>query len=176
VLVAPSRIVPAAPAPLASIRAQVAEDWANKQASDRAQAVANAIAAKASRGVPLAKAVAEAGTALPPVREVGARRLELAQMGANVPAPIRMLFNLSSGKSRMVADPQQRGFSVVKVNRIIPGNALTQPALIGRVQNEFQEAVAEEYALQFIAAIRAAVGVRRNESAIAAAKRRIAGS
>ncbi|MBA3512097.1 peptidylprolyl isomerase [Sphingomonas sp.] len=176
VLVAPSRIAPAAPAPLASIRARVAEDWINQQAADRARAVANTIAAKAARGVPLAKAVAEAGVSLPLVRPVAARRLDLSQMGANVPAPVRMLFSLGAGKSRVVADPQQRGFSVVKVNRIVPGNALNQPALIGRVQNEFQEAVAEEYAGQFLAAVRAAVGVRRNEGAIAATKQRISGS
>ena len=60
----------------------------------------------------------------------------------------------------MVADPQQRGFSIVKVNQIIPGNALTQPALIGRVQSEFQQAISEEYARQFLAAVREAVGVR----------------
>ncbi|HEU4705438.1 MAG TPA: hypothetical protein VFS45_07030, partial [Sphingomicrobium sp.] len=175
VLVAPARIVPAAPAPLASIRDRVAEDWVNKQASDRARAVAAGIATKAGLGVPLAKAVAEAGVPLPPVRPVAARRLDMAQMGANVPAPVRMLFNLGAGKSRLVADPQQRGFSVVKVNRIVPGNALSQPALIGRMQNEFQEAVADEYAREFLAAIRAAVEVKRNEKAIAATKARISG-
>jgi peptidyl-prolyl cis-trans isomerase D len=176
VLVAPARIVAAAPAPLASIRSQVAEDWINQQAANRARAVASAIAAKAALGVPLAKAVAEAGIALPPVRPVAARRLDLSQLGDKVPAAIRMLFSLGAGKSRMVADPQQRGYSIVKVNRIIPGNALTQPALIGRVQSEFQQAVSEEYARQFLAAVREAVGVRRNESAIAATRKRISGS
>ena len=176
VMVHPSRIVPAAPAPLASIRAQVAEDWTAKQASDRARAVAATINAKAGRGVPLARAVAEAGVALPPVREVGARRLDLSQMGQNVPPPIRMLFTLGAGKSQIVADPEQRGFSVVKVNRIVPGNALTQPALIGRVQNEFQEPISDEYARQFLAAVRAAMGARRNEEAIAESKKRISGS
>ena len=175
VLVAPSRIVPATPAPLATIRAQVAEDWTGQQASERARAIANAIAAKAAQGVPLAKAVADAGVPLPPVRPVAARRLELSAMGANVPATVRMLFSLGAGKSRIVADPQQRGFSVVKVNRIVPGNALTQPALIGRVQNEFQDAVADEYAREFLAAVREAVGVRRNDSAIGATKKRISG-
>ena len=176
VLVAPSRIVAAAPAPMASIRDQVAEDWINQRASERARAVATAIAGKAARGVPLAKAVAEAGVSLPPVRPVAARRLDMSQMGANVPAPVRMLFSLGAGKSRIVADPQQRGYSVVKVNRIVPGNALNQPALIGQVQNEFQEAVADEYARQFLSAVRAAVGARRNEKAIAATKARITGS
>ena len=176
VLVAPSRIVAAAPAPMASIRDQVAEDWINQRASERARAVATAIAGKAARGVPLAKAVAEAGVSLPPVRPVAARRLDMSQMGANVPAPVRMLFSLGAGKSRIVADPQQRGYSVVKVNKIVPGNALNQPALIGQVQNEFQEAVADEYARQFLSAVRAAVGARRNEKAIAATKARITGS
>ena len=176
VLVAPARIVAAAPAPLASIRARVAEDWINRQASARAQAIANAIAAKAARGVPLAQAVAEAGVPLPPVRPVAARRLDLSQLGDKVPAPIRMLFSLGAGKSRIVADPQQRGFSIVKVSRIVPGNALSQPALIGRVQSEFQQAVSEEYARQFLAAARETTGVRRNEGAIAATKKRISGS
>ena len=176
VLVAPARIVPAAAAPLANVRAQVAEDWVNQQASDRARAAASAIAAKAARGVPLSKAVAEAGTALPPVRQIGTRRMDMSQMGANVPAAVRMLFTLGSGKSRLVADPQQRGFSVVKVNRIVPGNALLQPGLIGRVQNEFQDAVVEEYARQFMGAVRQSLGVKRNEAAIAATKKRISGS
>lgn len=174
-LVAPSRIVPAAPAPLASIRARVAEDWIGERAAGKARAIADAIAAKAALGMPLAKAVAGAGVALPPVQPVAARRIDMSQMGDNVPAPLRMLFSLGAGKSRIVADPQGRGFSVVKVNRIMPGNALNQPALIGRVQSEFQEAVAEEYARQFLAAVRSAVGVRRNEKAIAATKARISG-
>ena len=112
VLVAPSRIVPATPAPLATIRDRVARGL-DQPAGDRSarQAVANAIAAKAARGVPLAKAVAEAGVALPPVQPVGARRLAARPNWApNVPAPLRMLFTLGAGKSRMVADPQQRGF------------------------------------------------------------------
>ena len=176
VLVAPARVVAAAPAPFATVRARVAEDWVNRQAFERARAVATAIAAKIARGIPLAKAVAEAGIPLPPVRPVGARRLQLSELGDKVPAAIRMLFTLGAGRSRMVPDPQQRGFSIVKVNRIVPGNALNQPALIGRVQNEFQQAITEEYARQFIAAIRATVGSRRNESAIAAAKKRIIGS
>ena len=72
-------------------------------------------------------------------------------------------------------EAQSRGYSIVKVTRIVPGNALTLPALIGRVQSEFQEALAEEYARQFLTAIRAELGVKRNEEAIADAKKRITG-
>jgi peptidyl-prolyl cis-trans isomerase D len=176
VMVAPDRVVPASPAPLASIRAQVAADWTTRQASQRAQAAGTAIAAKAARGMSLADAVRQAGVTLPAVQQVAGRRLDLSQMGNQVPAPLRMLFVLGQGKSRMVADPEGRGFSVVKTTRIVPGNALTQPALIGRVQSDFQGALSEEYARQFLAAIRASVGVERNEAAIAASRKRIIGS
>lgn len=176
VLVAPSQVVAAAPAPLQDVRDKVAEGWINQQALARAKAIATAIAAKTGRGMPLAQAVKEAGVTLPPSRPVEMRRIEMTEMGTNVPAQLRMLFTLGEGKSRMVADPQSRGFSVVRVNKITPGNALTQPGLIGRVQSEFQQAIAEEYARQFLAAIRAELGVKRNEEAIAATKKRISGT
>ena len=86
-----------------------------------------------------------------------------------------MLFSLGEGKSRMVADPQGQGFFVVKVNRIVPGNALNQPRLIAEVQNQFSEPLAQEYAEQFLAAVRQSVGIKRNEPVIAATRERITG-
>lgn len=176
VLVAPAQIVPASPAPLADIRGRVREDWIAREALKRARTVANTIATKASRNIALPQAVREVGAPLPPVRGVGSRRIELSQPGTNVPAPVRMLFNLSQGKSRVVPDPQGRGFFVVRVNRIVPGNALSEPGLIGRVQTAFQDAVTEEYAAQFLGAARKSVGVERNGKAIEATKRRITGN
>jgi peptidyl-prolyl cis-trans isomerase D len=176
VLVAPAQVVPAAPAPLASIRDRVAADWIAGQAAQRAKAIATSINAKVARGMPLAQAVKEAGTSLPAVRQVAARRIQLAQANGAVPAAMRALFDVAQGKSRLVADPQGRGYSVVKVNKVVPGNALTSPALISQVATEFQQPWTEEYAREFMAALRASVGVRRNESAIAATKKRISGS
>lgn len=176
VLVAPAQVVPAASAPLAGIREQVATDWIAFQAAARARAVAAAIAGKAARNVPLARAVAEAGASLPPARPIRMRRLELAQARGQVPAPVRMLFNLGSGKSRMVADPSGEGFYVVKLNKITPGNALAQPGLINQVQRDFARGAVQEYAQQFVAAMRQAVGVKRNEEAIAANRKQVFGN
>jgi peptidyl-prolyl cis-trans isomerase D len=125
--------------------------------------------------MPLSQALREAGTTLPPVRPIQQRRLELSQMGDRVPAPVRIMFSLGEGKSRMVADPQGRAFFVVKVDKITPGNALLQPTLISQVQNEFQTTLAQEYARQFVEAMRAEVTVRRKDSAIAAARKRLTG-
>ena len=107
---------------------------------------------------------------------VNARRIQLTQFQGNVPPPLSMLFSLGQGKSRMVAGGQGEGFYVVKVNRIIPGNALGQPALITRTQQQMQDALSQEYGAQFLSAMRQAVGVKRNDKAVAAAKARITGS
>ena len=78
---------------------------------------------------------------LPPAQPIAARRIQIATAKGQVPPAMRMLFTLGQGKSRMVADPQGRGFFVVKVNKIIPGNALLQPSLIGQMQSELQQSV-----------------------------------
>ena len=174
-LVGVDGIIAAAPAPLASIRPQVAADWKAKQARDRARVAASGIAAKVARGTPMAQAVAAAGARIPPPQTLSKRRIELSSAGGNVPPALGMMFSLAQGRSRMVADPQGLGFIVVKVTRIVPGNANLQPTLISRTQTDFQQTAGTEYAEQLARAIQGEVGVKRDEAAIAAAKRRITG-
>jgi peptidyl-prolyl cis-trans isomerase D len=176
VMVSPGQVVSAAPAPLASIRQQVASDWINERAFQRARAAATAIAARASQGASLADAVKQAGVALPPVRPIAARRIQIANANGQVPPPLRLLFTLVAGKSQVARDQQGRGFYVVKVTKIVPGNAMLQPALISQMQTELQQSVSEDYARQFLAAIRTDVKVKRNPSAIQAMKSRLASS
>ena len=172
-MISPAQIVAAAPAPFAQVRERVMNDWVDSKALERARTIATQIEAKVQRGTPLAQAMKESGASLPPVQPLAARRIQIATAQGPVPAPIKMLFSLGEGKSRMFPDPQGRGFFIVRVDKIIPGNALLQPALIGRMQNELQEGVSQEYAQQFLAAMRKDVGVERNESAIQALKTRI---
>ena len=172
-MVSPGQVVHAAPAPLAQVRDQVANDWITAKASDTARGIAAQIEAKVEQGTPLAQAVKESGAPLPPVQPIAARRIQIANAQGNVPPALRILFTLGQGKSRMTPDPQGRGFVIVKVNKIVPGNALLAPTLIGRMQNEMQQAVSEDYAHQFLAAIRKEIGSKRNDSAIQALKSRM---
>jgi len=173
VLVAPARIIAAAPAPLASIREKVTEDWIANQASQRAQQLAQNIANKAGT-VGLTEAAK--GSAQVRVEPVSARRIQLSQFQGNVPAPLAMLFSLGQGKARMVAGGQGEGFYVVKVNKVIPGNALNQPSIIGQTQQQMSDPLSQEYGQQFLNAMRGMIGVKRNEKAIQAAKTRISGT
>ncbi len=172
-LVSPAQVVAAAPAPFATIRAQVETDWVNGQAFQRARDTANRIAARASQGVSLAQAVKESGVALPATKPIAARRIQIAEANGQIAAPMQLLFSLMQGKSKAIADAQARGFFVVKVNKITPGNALLQPGLISRMQNELQDALSQDYAQEFVAAVRADMKARRNEDAIKALKARI---
>ena len=175
-LVGLGRVVGAAPAPLAQIQQRVAADWVAKQASDRARNVAAGIAAKVARGTPLAVAAKQAGAGVSPVQPFGARRLQLSEVPPAIAAPMRILFSLSAGKSRMVAAPQGAGYFVVRAVSVTPGNAATQPGLISQVQQSFQEPASQEIAEQFLAAVRKDVGVKRNEKAINAARTRLTSS
>ena len=175
-MVSPGQVVSAAPAPIATVHDQVATDWINSKALDRARAVANQIEAKVQHGTPLAQALKESGVPLPPVQPLAARRIQIASAQTPIPAALKMLFSIGEGKSLMAPDPQGRGFFIVKVDKITPGNAMAQPALIGQMQNELQQGVSEDYARQFLAAMRKQLGVKRNDSAIQSMKSRLAAS
>jgi peptidyl-prolyl cis-trans isomerase D len=175
-VVSPGQVVPAAPAPLASIRDQVASDWVNDQAMQRARAAATQIATKASGNVSLADAMKSVGVALPPAQPVAARRIQIADAQGNVPPALRILFTTGAGKSRMAPNPQGGGFFVVKTDKITPGNALLSPGLIGQVQGELSQAASQDYAQQFVADLKREMKAKRNDSAIQAFKTRLVNS
>ena len=175
-MVSPGEVVRAAPAPFATVHDQLANDWINAKALDRARAVATQIESKVQRGMSLAQAMKESGAPLPPVQPLAAQRIQLATAQGPIPVPIKMLFSLGPDKSVMTPDPQGHGFFIVKVTKIVPGNALTRPALVQQMQSELQQSVSDDYGRQFLAAMREEIGTKRNESAIQAMKARLANS
>jgi len=172
VVVSASQVVAAAPAPFASIRERIATDWIAGQAIIKAKAAASAIAAKASHGLSLADAVKQSGLNLP-VRPLVARRLQIAQANPEAVPALRALFSMTVGKSQMAPDSKGRGFFVVKTNKIIAGNPLMAVGVIAQMRNELQQTMSDDYARQFVSAIREDIKVRRNEEAIRAVKQQI---
>jgi peptidyl-prolyl cis-trans isomerase D len=167
-VVSPGQVVAAAPAPLASIRDQVSNDWINDQATQRARAASTQIAAKANGSISLAEAMKGIGAALPPVQPIAARRLQIADAQGNIPAPLKILFTVGAGKSRLEPNPQGGGFFIVKVNKVTPGNALLSPSLITQMQGELSQAMSQDYAAQFVADLKRQMKAKRNDSAIQA--------
>jgi peptidyl-prolyl cis-trans isomerase D len=65
---------------------------------------------------------------------------------------------------------------VVKVNKITPGNAITAPTLIAQVQGELGKAASQDYAEEFLNAVKRQLKVKRNNSAIEAFRTRLTSS
>nr|NUR36696.1 hypothetical protein [Sphingomonas sp.] len=172
-VVSPGQVTPAAPAPLAAIRAQVANDWINDQAMQRARAAATQIAAKATGNVSLADAIKAVGVNLPAARPIAARRIQITDQQGNTPPALKILFSTGAGSSRMAPNPQGGGFFVVKVDKIIPGNAMAQPTLIGQVTSQLSQAASQDYAQEFLADLKRDMKAKRNESAIEAFRARL---
>ncbi|WP_265570555.1 peptidylprolyl isomerase [Sphingomicrobium nitratireducens] len=178
-MVVPEDVVEAAPAPLAEIRDQVAKDWTIDEAMKRARTIALKIQKRVAGGASPADAVAavekEEGISLPPTDTITLRRIQLTQMGEQVPPPVQMLFNLAEGKSQLAADPEGRGIFIVKAAKVTPGNALTSPGLVTQTAESFRQPLASEIGQQLLAAMKKDVGTTRNEKAIAATRSRIIG-
>ena len=172
-VVSPGQVVPASPAPLASIAAQVTSDWINDQATKRAEAAAKQIAARANGNVSVAEAMKSVGVALPPSRPIQARRIQIADAQGKVPAAMKILFTVGAGKASMAPNPQGGGYFVVKTTKVTPGNALMSPGLIGQVQGELSQAASQDYADQFIADMKREMKAKRNQEAIEAFRARL---
>lgn len=170
------RIIASAPKPLAQIRQQVMADFQIDRASKAARKIADAIAAKANQGTPLATAISGAGVSLPGLKPIGARRIDIAKAQQKVPPPLALLFSIPAHQAKVLEAESKQGWYVIWLDKIIPGNVNSEPGLIQATQAELARAVGEEYVQQFAAAIKADIGVKKNDSAIAALKRSLTGA
>ncbi len=166
-------ITPAAPPPLAAIREQVITDIQLSKGAKAAKAAAEKIQAQMEKGVSPQAALASLGVALPPVDMVDKARMEVQAQGPNAPKPEVLLFAMAKGKVRLLAAPRNRGWYVVTVNEVIPGQVSpTDPRLAG-LQQSLQAGFGGEYTDQLSAAMRNEIGTTRNEEHIVALKKRL---
>ncbi len=170
------RTLPAAPKPLGELRPQVVADVQIDKGSKAAKAAADAIVAAVNAGTPIAAAVSRTGIRLPPLQTVNTRRLELAQAEGQVPPPLALLFAMPQKRARVLEIAGRRGWYVVYLDRIVGGDARTAPGLIEATQQQLSGAIGDEFVQQFAAAVRAEIGVKKNDAAIARLKKSLVGS
>lgn len=167
------RIIPSAPKPLVQIRDQVVADAQMNRAVRSAKRTADAIAAGVNKGASFAQGLAAAKLAAP--RPAGGRRLEMAQAPEKVPAPIALMFGMIEKRAKVLAAPDGAGWFIVYLDKIVPGDPQQAAPLVAATQQQLARIISEEYVAQFASAIRAQVGVKRNDAAVAAFKRSLTG-
>ena len=164
------KIIPAAPRPLAQIRADVARDFLLERGQRAARTVAASVVAAASKGTPLAQALGATGLKLPPVRPIAGPRAQLLANPRAVPAPLALLFTMAQKTTKLLEAPDKAGWFIIHLDTIVPGDARGNAQVIAGTRSDIGKVIGREYAAQFGKAVQQAVGVKRNAAAIAKLK------
>ena len=174
-LVALDRIVRAAPRPLASVRAQVVEDFTADRARRAARTAASKALAAINKGASLDKALSDAGVRGGKVERLVAAR---SQINADPRGPnpvLALMFSMKGGTAKMLESPAGNGWLIVKLEQITPGDAAKMPEVLKATRQDLGRVVGGEYAQQFTEAVKKALGASRNPDAIAQVKASLSG-
>lgn len=174
-LIKTERVLQAAPRPLAEIRQTVATDFIADRQLQGARKAAAAVLADINKGTPIADALKKTGLSLPPLQPLDASRGQIAQMGAQLPPPVRLMFSMAARTGKLTESPEGKGYWVVWLNEIQPGDAKGNQPLITQTRAQLGQSLGAEYVEQFAAAVRKTVGVKRDEAAIARLKASLSG-
>lgn len=164
-LVDVTRIIAAAPPPLAKVKDDIVKLWRLQEGAKRARAAADGIKARMDKGATLDAALAAAGAKLPPVSKVGGRRADLMR-SQQVPPALALMFSIPAGATKVLDAGQNAGFFIVHLDAIKSGDAAKTPQLVNATRTEMQRVVGSEYAEQFERAVEAEMKVTRYPSAI----------
>jgi peptidyl-prolyl cis-trans isomerase D len=176
-ILAVSQIAAAAPPPLQSIKQTVARDYILEQGSKKAKTVADKIAKQVSSGVALSKALADTNVRLPAVESINSTRANLATQSqkGQVPPPLTLMFSMAEGTAKTLKAPQNQGWFVVSLTNIDPGDASKQTDLLRATSTQFKNVFGNEYTDQFINAMKADVGIKKNDKALSALRSQLMG-
>lgn len=171
-----ARIEEAAAPPLAQVREAAIAAWKRAQGAKLAKAAADRITAKVRGDTALAAALA-AENKSGFEREVIdlERRQLLAQTRGNLPAPLVLLFSMAEGSVKVLEAPRDLGWYVVSLDAISTDPVESEPGLVGQTRQQLAPALVDEYRRQATAAMRAELGVTRNEPAIEALRKQLSG-
>ncbi len=171
-----ARIEEAAAPPLAQVREAAIAAWKRAQGAKLAKAAADRITAKVRGDTALAAALA-AENKPGFEREVIdlERRQLLAQTRGNLPAPLVLLFSMAEGSVKVLEAPRDLGWYVVSLDAISTDPVESEPGLVGQTRQQLAPALVDEYRRQATAAMRAELGVTRNEPAIEALRKQLSG-
>ncbi len=167
------KINPATPKPLTEIHAQVAAEAQADRAAKAARKAATDLVAIVNGGKPLPAALAAAS--FPAASPLSGQRLDVAKAKDKAPPALAALFKLAQRKAKMIEASDKKSFAVIWLDRLEAGNAAAHPDLIAATQGDMAQLLGDEYAQQFLLAMKADVGFQRNEANIIALKKSLRG-
>lgn len=171
-----ARIEEAAAPPLAQVREQAVSAWKRAQGAKLAKAAADRITAKVRGDTTLAAALAaenKPGIEREPIDLE--RRVLLSQQRGNIPPPLVLMFSMAEGSTKVLEAPRDLGWYVISLDEIVTDPVDSEPGLVTQTRQQLGQALSDEYRRQAIAAMRSELGVTRNDDAIEAVRKQLAG-
>ena len=175
VLFEAAAITPSAAPPLAEIREEVATMWKLAEGAKAADAAANRILKRVRDGSTLAAAMQAEDVRLPAPRPVDVTRQQLMQQQRPNP-PVALMFSMAAGTAKRIAAPDNQGFFLIALNEIEAGEIEDDDPLVADARRGYGDLLLREYGDQLRIAARNEIGVQRNDEAIAAVRRELAGA
>lgn len=170
------RINAAAPRPLAAIKDTVTRDFLVERIARASRKIADSIAARVTKGMPLSAAIADAGVRIDTPVPVSGKRRDLAKdKDGNVPPALALMFSIAPKRAKTVEAPGKQGWFIVYLNEIKVGDPKSDPTLIPQMAAEFSQLLSAEYTKQLTTAIRADLGVSKNDAAIKKLRKTLTG-
>jgi peptidyl-prolyl cis-trans isomerase D len=105
--------------------------------------------------------------ALPPLKPLSAVRRDLAKPGQPPQPELSALFGLAPGKARRIDAGEARGWLIVTLGSVTPGDPAKDPSVVPQLRSQLTQVLGDEYQQQFTNAIRAGVKIKRNDKALA---------
>ena len=170
-----ARLDEASAPPLAEVKEQAIAGWKRAQGAILAKQAADRIAAKARGADGLAAALAAEGKPHELERIDIERRALLSQRGRNIPAPLVLMFSMAEGSVKVLEGPRNVGWYIVSLADISTNPVESEPGLLEQTRAQLAPTLTEEYRRQAAAAMRKELGTTRDDAAIEAVRKRLAG-
>ncbi|MFZ1742429.1 MAG: peptidyl-prolyl cis-trans isomerase [Pontixanthobacter sp.] len=168
-------IEPSVAAPMKDIREQLIAAWKQAEGSKLAKTAADRIMKRINEGADVATALRGENKVFPKADTINLTREQLATSGQRVPAPLALMFSMAQGTTKKLAAPNNAGWFLVRLDKIEPGKIAKDDPLFLRAKSELSQTVGREYSDQLRKAIETEMGAERNETAIAAVRKQLAG-
>lgn len=163
----------AAPPPLSKVRPIVVQQWKLAEGKKRAKIAAEQLRKIIAAGKSIADSLAALKIKAPAPETISGTRAGLSQNGGGLPPALLLLFSMKEGTAKTLAAPGEAGWLLVKLDRVIKGNAAGNPALVAAKSAELSNFINAELSAQFIAAALKEVGVTKDDEAIANLRKRL---
>lgn len=171
-----ARIEEAAAPPLAQVREAAIAGWKRAQGAKLARAAADRITGKVKAKTPLATALAAEKQSGFERQSIDLERRQLlASQRGNLPPPLVLMFSMAEGSVKVLEAPRNQGWYVVSLEDISTNPVDQEPGLVMQTRQQLGQALSDEYRRQTTAAMRAELGVTRNDDAIATVRKQLTG-